>query len=65
MSGIPLQAIGQLLGVGCESKLQASGYQIGRRVVDPGDLFFALKGEKVDSQSYLEEVLQRWVVGAK
>ncbi len=64
MSEIPLQAIAQLLGVGCEGELQVSGYQIDSRMVGPGDLFFALKGEKVDGQNYLEEVLQRGAVGA-
>ena len=39
-------------GVFCESELQISGYQADSRMIQPGELFFALKGEKNDGHSF-------------
>ena len=43
---------------------QVSGYQIDSRYVTPGDLFFAIKGEKSDGHDFLGDVRSREAVGA-
>ncbi|HSX13748.1 MAG TPA: Mur ligase family protein [Chlamydiales bacterium] len=35
---------------------QASGYQIDSRLITPGDVFFAIRGEKNDGHDFLKEV---------
>ncbi len=47
-----------------ESDLQVVGYQIDSRMVGPGDLFFALPGERVDGHRFLGGVKERGGVGA-
>ncbi len=43
---------------------QVRGFKQDSREVLPGDLFFALKGEKVDGHTYLEEIAAKGAVGA-
>jgi UDP-N-acetylmuramoyl-tripeptide--D-alanyl-D-alanine ligase len=43
---------------------KVGGFKQDSRAVVPGDLFFALKGEKVDGHEYLNEVAERGAVGA-
>ncbi len=52
--------------LGCEEKVfgRISGFKQDSRSVVNGDLFFALKGEKVDGHSYLEEVAGKGALGA-
>lgn len=40
------------------------GYSIDSRLVKPGELFFALKGERVDGHDFLLEVQQRGAIAA-
>lgn len=40
------------------------GYSIDSRLLKPGELFFALKGERVDSHSYLPEVQKQGALAA-
>lgn len=44
--------------------IEIKGYCIDSRLVKPGELFFALKGERVDGHTYLQEVSQRGAVAA-
>lgn len=46
------------------SDLQVIGYQIDSRFIEPGDLFFALKGEKTDGHFFLNEAKQKGAVAA-
>ncbi len=64
MRETPLKEIAQQLGLDSDSDLQVAGYQIDSKKVRPGDLFFALNGEKVDGQSFLGEVAERGASGA-
>lgn len=64
MRQVPIKKISHLLGVICESELQVTGYQIDSRRIEPGELFFALKGEKTDGHKFLEDVSLRGAVGA-
>ena len=64
MKNSPLRQVAEMLGVACEIDEQVAGYQIDSRRVERGDLFFALKGEKVDGHGFLREVKERGGVGA-
>ncbi|MBS0625749.1 MAG: UDP-N-acetylmuramoyl-tripeptide--D-alanyl-D-alanine ligase [Verrucomicrobia bacterium] len=64
MRNLSLQAIAQALGVVLDSDLQVAGYQIDSRLVQAGDLFFALKGEKTDGHRHLKEVRAKGAVAA-
>lgn len=64
MRHVPIKKISHLLGVVCESESQVTGYQIDSRRIEPGELFFALKGEKTDGHKFLEDVSLRGAIGA-
>ena len=64
MQHCPIKQIARHLGVICDSELQVTGYQIDSRLVQPGDVFFALKGEKSDGHRFLAEVKERGGVAA-
>ncbi len=63
MRNCSLQKIGEILGVAGFDGV-AMGYQIDSRLIAPGDLFFALKGERSDGHKYLAEVAEKGAVGA-
>src|SRR6266516_1423936 len=42
----------------------AEGYSIDTRTVQPGELFFAIKGERLDGHDYVEAALQKGAVAA-
>ncbi len=42
----------------------AAGYSIDSRAVGPGDLFFAVKGERLDGHDFVEQALSKGAVGA-
>lgn len=44
--------------------LQACGYSIDSRTVQPGELFFAVKGERLDGHDFVAAALERGAVGA-
>jgi UDP-N-acetylmuramoyl-tripeptide--D-alanyl-D-alanine ligase len=64
MKGEILRDLARHLGVASENELQISGYQADSRMIQPGDLFFALKGEKNDGHAFLMEAAQKGAVGA-
>jgi UDP-N-acetylmuramoyl-tripeptide--D-alanyl-D-alanine ligase len=64
MRNTPIPIIAQVLGLNCESEALVSGYQIDSRMVGPGELFFALKGAKVDGHTFLAEVKEKGAVAA-
>jgi len=47
-----------------ESQTIASGYSIDSRTVQPGELFFAVKGERLDGHDYVEQALSKEAVAA-
>ncbi len=59
-----LRQVAAALGVELQREAQVLGYQIDSRKVGEGDLFFALKGERVDGHRFLAEVAQKGAVGA-
>jgi len=52
-------AVGQYDG-----RATAQGYSIDSRTVQPADLFFAVKGDRLDGHDYVESALSRGAVGA-
>ncbi len=64
MKNVKLAQIAKTLGTYAEDDAQITGYQIDSRSICPGDLFFALKGERVDGHQFLAEAKQRGAVGA-
>src|SRR5512140_89822 len=42
----------------------AQGYSIDSRTISPGDLFFAVRGERLDGHDYVEAALERGAVAA-
>lgn len=52
--------------LGCDAKVNGtiSGFKQDSRLVVPGDLFFAMMGERVDGHTYLAEVAAKGAVGA-
>ena len=47
-----------------EGKAVAAGYSIDSRTVAPGELFFAVRGERLDGHDFVEAALQRGAVAA-
>jgi UDP-N-acetylmuramoyl-tripeptide--D-alanyl-D-alanine ligase len=64
MRHVSLKQIAHFFELEIESDLQVTGYQIDSRRIGPGELFFALRGEKTDGHKYLEEVRLRGALGA-
>ncbi|HWC19804.1 MAG TPA: UDP-N-acetylmuramoyl-tripeptide--D-alanyl-D-alanine ligase [Terriglobales bacterium] len=54
-----LEAIGSF-----EGEQVASGYSIDSRTLQPGDLFFAVKGERLDGHDFVEKALESGAAGA-
>src|SRR5258708_40315248 len=42
----------------------AQGYSIDSRTVQPGELFFAVKGERLDGHDFVEQALSRGAIAA-
>jgi UDP-N-acetylmuramoyl-tripeptide--D-alanyl-D-alanine ligase len=63
---LPLSKIEELLGATgeCELKEVAQGYSIDSRTIQPGELFFAVKGERLDGHDYVHQALERGAVSA-
>ena len=64
---LALSKIEELLsatGGECELKEIAQGYSIDSRTIQPGELFFAVKGERLDGHDYVHQALERGAVSA-
>src|ERR1700739_4512243 len=63
---LPLSKIEEFLGATgeCELKEVAQGYSIDSRTVQQGELFFAVKGERLDGHDYVHKALERGAVSA-
>jgi UDP-N-acetylmuramoyl-tripeptide--D-alanyl-D-alanine ligase len=74
----PLRWVAQQLGIalepgsevtdpevtGSEITGSVTGWSIDSRTIQPGDLFFALRGPRHDGHAYVQEVLKKGAVGA-
>jgi UDP-N-acetylmuramoyl-tripeptide--D-alanyl-D-alanine ligase len=62
---LPLSKIAEFLGAsGAYRDEIAEGYSIDSRTVAPRDLFFAVKGERLDGHDFVDAALQRGAVAA-
>src|SRR5437763_761015 len=48
----------------CDPGVVATGYSIDSRSVKPGELFFAVKGEKLDGHDFVNQALQNGATAA-
>ena len=63
---LPLSKVEEFLGATgeCELKEVAQGYSIDSRTIRPGELFFAVKGERLDGHDFVPQALERGAVSA-
>jgi UDP-N-acetylmuramoyl-tripeptide--D-alanyl-D-alanine ligase len=63
---LPLSKIEEFLNATgeCELKEIALGYSIDSRTVQPAELFFAVKGERLDGHDFVHQALERGAVSA-
>ena len=63
---LPLSKIEEFLSAAgeCELKDVAQGYSIDSRTIQPGELFFAVKGERFDGHDFVQQALERGAVSA-
>jgi UDP-N-acetylmuramoyl-tripeptide--D-alanyl-D-alanine ligase len=63
---LPLARIEEFLNATgeCELKEIATGYSIDSRTIQPGELFFAVKGERLDGHDFVHQALERGAVSA-
>src|SRR6266566_4857215 len=52
-------SLGGINPAGC-----ATGYSIDSRTIRPGELFFAVKGEKMDGHDFVQQAMQKGAVAA-
>ncbi len=64
MKGKTLEQIAAALSLACSSKKTVLDFAIDSRKIQPGSLFFAMKGVKVDGHQFLRDVAGRGAVGA-
>ncbi len=63
---LPLSRIEEFLSATgeCELKEVAQGYSIDSRTIRPGELFFAVKGDRFDGHDFVQQALERGAVSA-
>ncbi len=61
---LDFEHIGKWLGSNASVSGRVVGFKQDSRQVKPGDLFFALGGERVDGHAYLQEAAYRGAIGA-
>lgn len=63
---LPLSRVAEFISAAGEfdHKALAQAYSIDSRTVQPGQLFFAVKGERVDGHDFVPEALEKGVVAA-
>ncbi|MCH9627419.1 MAG: UDP-N-acetylmuramoyl-tripeptide--D-alanyl-D-alanine ligase [Chlamydiales bacterium] len=64
MKPISFSTLAQLLDLNHTNQTLVKGVAIDSRKVKPGDLFFALPGNRVDGHDYLEEIAAKGAAGA-
>src|SRR6267143_1511823 len=63
---LPLARVAEFLSSTgeCDPQTTAQGYSIDSRTVQPDELFFAVKGERLDGHDFVEQALSRGAIGA-
>ncbi len=60
---IALQDVARELGSEIESSSVVTGWSVDTRTVEPGDLFFALRGPNHDGHDHLADAFARGAIG--
>ena len=60
----PLRWVAHQLGIELESKAEVTGWSVDSRSIQPGDLFFALRGPHNDGHDYVAEVIEKGAAAA-
>jgi UDP-N-acetylmuramoyl-tripeptide--D-alanyl-D-alanine ligase len=62
---LPLGKVAEILGSSCPAcDGVARGYSIDSRTLESGQLFFAIRGQRLDAHEFVPEVLERGAAGA-
>jgi UDP-N-acetylmuramoyl-tripeptide--D-alanyl-D-alanine ligase len=63
---LPLQRIAEFVAAAghYDARATANGYSIDSRTIQPGELFFAVKGERLDGHDYVESAQSRGAVAS-
>jgi UDP-N-acetylmuramoyl-tripeptide--D-alanyl-D-alanine ligase len=63
---LPLSRVAEFLSAGGEfdHNAAAQGYSIDSRTIQPGELFFAVKGERMDGHDFVTQALEKGAVAA-
>ena len=61
---LSLQAVAGVLGLGAAAEDLVTGWSVDSRTIQPGDLYFALRGPNHDGHGYLAEIFSKGAVGA-
>jgi UDP-N-acetylmuramoyl-tripeptide--D-alanyl-D-alanine ligase len=61
---VPLRDVAAMLGLDVSSDVEVTGWSVDSRTVQPGDLFFALRGPAHDGHAYVGQVFQKGAVAA-
>lgn len=64
MRHVSIKTVAEVLGCSIDLDLEITGYQIDSRMIEPGELFFALRGEKTDGHRHLEGARNQGAVAA-
>jgi len=59
-----VEQIGAVIGVRAASDTRITGWSVDSRTVEPGDLFFALRGPNHDGNAYVTDALRKGAVAA-
>jgi UDP-N-acetylmuramoyl-tripeptide--D-alanyl-D-alanine ligase len=61
---LPLDQVAELVGAEAPVSIEVSGYSIDTRTLEPGDLFFALRGETHDGHEYVQAAFDKGAISA-
>ena len=61
---LSVRQVAEVLGLRTEASATAEGWSIDSRTIQPGELFFALRGPNHDGHVYVEEVFRKRAVAA-
>jgi len=63
---LPLSRVAEFLSAAgeCDQNAVAQGYSIDSRTIQPGELFFAVKGERMDGHNFVSQALEKGAVAA-
>lgn len=61
---VALRDVGAMLGIGVASDAVVTGWSVDSRTIQPGDLFFALRGEKFDGHGFIAQAFEKGAIAA-